>query len=534
MTSQAARILIVDDDKEMLVFLSEQLSGRGFLTETAASGGQAIENVSAGHFDLVLCDLKMPLMDGISCMESLAQLDPSLHVIIISGEATVDKAVRALKGGAYDFLQKPIQMEQLLFRIDKALLEKQLQAMTHLYEKSVAILSQLSAEEMLSPLLKTLARFFRADTLCWMEAHEDSLKIVCSLGLTLDATRCALLAAAERMLRESPQERRSFFMTNNFEDQIPGCTAILPLFHQDRLGAVMVLLRAGGDNFSLSELRRAVEYASQIDHMLESKKMQGSFDEKMRQLQKTYEALEQSKTLLAQKDKLAQLGELVADIAHEINSPLSTVMGYAELLLHHTDIQESVKDPLSIVYNEAIRCRDMVQDILQFSRRRRPVFRWTHLQQIVRETIDILALEFQSQGVRVLLKAPARMPGLAADPDMLKQVLINLLKNAAQAMDGQEKKDVQVEIRATKDTVRLTVRDSGPGIPREMMEKVFEPYFTTKGGQGSGIGLSLSAEIIRGHHGSISAQNDPDSGACFTIELPQTQPDFDVPLDRAA
>ncbi len=119
------RILVVDDDQQMREFLGQQLTHRGYCVNTAGSGGEAIEKTREENFDLMICDLKMPLMDGITCMEAVTKIDPTLHVIFLSGEATLDKAVNAMKKGACDFLQKPPSMEDLLLCIDRALRLKQ-------------------------------------------------------------------------------------------------------------------------------------------------------------------------------------------------------------------------------------------------------------------------------------------------------------------------------------------------------------------------------------------------------------------------
>jgi two-component system, NtrC family, nitrogen regulation response regulator NtrX len=119
------RILVVDDDLQMRDFLTQHLTSRGYCINTAGSGGEALEMARDENFDLMICDLKMPLMDGIACMEAVTKIDPTLHVIFLSGEATLEKAVSAMKKGACDFLQKPPRMEDLLLCIDRALRLKQ-------------------------------------------------------------------------------------------------------------------------------------------------------------------------------------------------------------------------------------------------------------------------------------------------------------------------------------------------------------------------------------------------------------------------
>ncbi len=522
--ADAVRILVVDDDREMLGFLTDQLQSRGFQTEAVASGGEAIERVKHGHFDLMICDLKMPLIDGIACLETVTNLAPGLHVIMMSGEATVDSAVSAMKKGACDFLQKPLRMEQLLFRIDKVLLKNRMDSITKLYEKSLLLLSHLTPEEMLRPMLKTVSDFFRVEESCWVAVREGLLEIVVSKGFGPQSSY-AMLDAAERALRQG--EARP---------QLDSGLAAIPLWLENRPAALLVMRRAmDAPEFTLSELREASDFASQMLKTLEASRTRQELEDKVEQLKRVYGELEESKNLLVQREKLSHLGSLVAAIAHEMNGPLTVMIGYSDLLLSSPKDGEETLKPIAIIRQEAARCQGLVQQLLNFARERRPQFRWVHLEDIVTETLDALALEFEEQKVDVRLAMSPRMPGVNADPDQIKQVLLNLLRNAVQAMGAQKEKKIVVDAGASgKESVRLNVRDNGPGIAPENLAKVFDPYFTTKGEHGTGIGLSVCSDIVRAHHGKLSVQSLPGQGAVFTLELPQTQPEATTPLPHAA
>jgi len=519
---RSERILIVDDDHEMLDFLSQHLTLRGFETNTAASAGEAIELVCQKHFNLVICDLKMPLIDGITCLETITNLDPTLRVIMISGEATVEKAVSAMKKGACDFMQKPIQMDELFFRIDKALLKSQLESLLHRYEKSRPFSSRLAPQELLDSAIQVLARLFLAKEACWITIHDNHMMLLGSFGLDTEAKQNAALALAEQAL----ENNETGFLTHE--------TITVPLYMDRSLHALLVLRRPEKAKcFTLSDLREATQLGEGLLEAIENLKLFHSFQEKMTEFEKTYGELEESKNLAIQKEKLAQLGIKVADVAHEINNPLSAVMGYTDLLLHRPDIDNAIRNPLAIVFREAERCRNLLTDLLQNTQIRKQHFRKIYLQQIASETLEILALDFEKEHVEAHLKTPSNAPEVSADPDKLKQVLINLLKNASQAMTGQAEKHIEIEITGAQDAIRMTVSDNGPGIQPELQNKIFEPFFTTKK-SGAGIGLSVCSEIIEQHHGKISVQSAPGKGTCFVVELPQHSSDFDTSLDHAA
>ncbi len=252
----AARILLVDDDCEMLEFLSTHLMSRGFDVEAAANGSEAIEKVRGGYFDLVICDVQMPLIDGITCMEIITQMNPSLHVLMMSGEATVERAVSAMKKGAYDFLQKPICMEDLLFRIKKILLKNQLDVMAQVYEKRRSILAQPGMQEWLNPAINIIARFFRADQVCWMSVKKQVLEILGAYGVANEAARCKMLLLADKTVHDMAKEKMP---------RVESSSMFIPLQGDNGLKAIMILVRLHlEDKFSLSELREATSFAGQI------------------------------------------------------------------------------------------------------------------------------------------------------------------------------------------------------------------------------------------------------------------------------
>jgi len=523
--SNGIRVLAVDDDRAMLDFISGQLGARGFLVETALSGGEAIELAGRRSFDLVICDLKMPLMDGIACMEALTRQDPALQVIIVSGEATVDKAVTAMKKGAYDFLQKPLRMEDLFCLIEKLILKRQLDSVIGVYEKSCGILSHFDAKELLGPALRNALAFFGAERACWITAESPGLQISYRCGPPEDGPYEDMVELARAAVRDSAHP-----------SGISETALWVTLMDEGRVIAVFVLKRpATSPAFLTSELREASNFAKRLLEIVGASRLRRSLDNNLEALRKAHGELEKTKGLLAHKEKLAELGGLVACMAHEINNPLTCVLGYASML-RDKEKNVSSKERLSLIVSEAERCQRMTRDILSYARVAKPCFRWLQIQTLVSETLQILAPELKKEGVRIQVDSPpSKTVGFSGDPDQLKQVLINLLKNALHATRGRSDRRIIVGIGGNSESVRLTVKDNGHGISPENLKKIFEPYFSTKSnGEGTGLGLSLTNDIIRTHHGRLSVHSIYGEGATFVVELPVCQPDFDASLDHAA
>ena len=342
--TQGIRILAVDDDRSMLEFISGQLGSRGFYVETALSGGEAVAIAGRGHFDLVICDLNMPLMDGIACMETLNRTNPSVQFIMISGEATVDKAVSAMKKGAYDFLQKPLHMESLLCLIEKALFKNQMDTVTELYEKSRDILSQMDIKELMELAVRKALLYFNAEQGCWMSLEDAELRIDHSCGMDDEHSKRTALELGQEALRDPAH------------GSIASDTLLrVTLIQNESPAAIFLLKRAPGSTpFSPFELREASDFAKRLLDITGASRLQRSLDQRLEELGRTYGELEKTKSLLVQKEKLAKLGELVAYMAHEINNPLASMIGYAEMLLDEAK-DPSSKEQLSIILNEADR-----------------------------------------------------------------------------------------------------------------------------------------------------------------------------------
>jgi len=228
---------------------------------------------------------------------------------------------------------------------------------------------------------------------------------------------------------------------------------------------------------------------------------------------------------MLQAQKLSALGELVAGVAHELNNPLTGILGFSHLLLRKGP-DAHVREDLEKIANEARRAARIVRNLSAFARRpAHPglVRRSVDVGAILGKTIELRAYQLRVQGIEVEVQVADDLPRTAADPDELQQVFLNLINNAEQAMAGQKspKRLTLRGFRRENGAIGLEFRDTGPGLPDELRDRIFDPFFTTKeSGRGTGLGLSVCYGIIRGHGGTIAASGNPDGGAVLTIELP--------------
>jgi nitrogen fixation negative regulator NifL len=239
------------------------------------------------------------------------------------------------------------------------------------------------------------------------------------------------------------------------------------------------------------------------------------------------EELQRQRDSRYQSEKLADMGTLLAGVAHELNNPLAVVLGYSGMLQQALADGPQARRAEKIV-KAADRCVRIVRNFLALARQHQPERKEVRLNQIIEEAVELLAYPLRVDDVDVALHLAADLPLLWADPHQLHQVLVNMITNAHQAMrSASPPRRLTITSRADAGGARvsLEVADTGPGIASEIRERIFEPFFTTKPeGQGTGLGLSLCRGIVEGHGGTIRVESEPGRGATFVVELPVVSP----------
>ena len=224
---------------------------------------------------------------------------------------------------------------------------------------------------------------------------------------------------------------------------------------------------------------------------------------------------------LTHTEKMAAVGQLVSGVAHEVNNPLTAILGFADLLLEQRDIPESARKDLRVIMQEAQRTKQIVQNLLSFARQMPPQRSPVQVNDIVRRTLALRNYDFASHGVQILENFDEGLPQVVGDAHQLQQVFLNILNNAYDAVRETDRPGrIEVTTRSTPEgLVEISFRDNGEGILYP--DKIFDPFFTTKEvGKGTGLGLSICYGILREHGGDITCRNNPDPGATFTVRLP--------------
>lgn len=227
---------------------------------------------------------------------------------------------------------------------------------------------------------------------------------------------------------------------------------------------------------------------------------------------------QEMESALAQQGKMASLGVLSSGVAHEINNPLGVILGYAAYLEGKLNPEDPHYKYIHEIKRESKRCKKIVQDLLSYARTPRPTLEMTNLNELLAEITEFAANHTDMRGVTIQPSFEAGLPNVLLDGDQLRQVAINLILNAGGAMP--EGGTLQIRTEAGLDrTVKISFQDTGCGIPQESLEKIFEPFYTTKA-RGTGLGLAITRQIVEMHHGTISITSEADKGTTVTVILP--------------
>jgi signal transduction histidine kinase len=292
----------------------------------------------------------------------------------------------------------------------------------------------------------------------------------------------------------------------------------VPIRSRGRILGTLSLGRRTGGGFEAREVALVQATAHQVGIALDNARLHSEVRSRLEELQHT-------QAQLVRAAKLSAVGELASGVAHEINNLLTTILGQTQLLQGQAGLAPAVHERVRILAEESARAARIVQNFLAFARHYPPKRRPCALGEQVRRVLDLKAYQLEQDGIRVETDVEP-CPPVWADENQLQQVLLNLVLNAEQAMaEHGSERVLTLRVRANDVHARIEVLDTGPGVSADALPRIFDPFFTTKPpGRGSGLGLSVSRGIIRDHQGRLRAENRPEGGAVFVVELPLGKP----------
>ena len=535
-----ASILVADDEPGILDLLKWELGNGGHDVTTASNGAEAVEHVRRAEFDVVISDVRMPCMSGLEVLKATKENSPDTEVVVATGYAELEAAVECVRGGAFDFLQKPFDTNDLLMTVSRALERRRLRVATALYQASQAILSTEDAQRLPGLIIDIAMRVMAADDVSLMLPGSDGkLYIVESHGITPEL-QVEALASGARVASRVATSREPALIQNDlaadprFADlqsfNRVRSSIVYPLIAGERLVGVLNINRVSTPRpFRKQDLERASVLASQVFLALENRRLLQS---------------------VATSERLAGIGQLAAGVSHEINNPVACVLANHAFLrdrlgefarfdalfdagadlptlrrsreeLGGSAFVAEVREVLGEAEEGATRIRDIVRDMRSLARNDEEKATIVDLNETIRSALRVAGAEIRHRATVVTeFGADVDVLGSAG---RLSQVFVNLLVNAAQAIGERagQSNQIRVVTRREGDRVVAEVSDTGPGILPGHLPRLFEAFFTTKGATtGTGLGLSISRDIVRRCGGELRVESPPGQGAKFSLELP--------------
>ena len=298
--------------------------------------------------------------------------------------------------------------------------------------------------------------------------------------------------------------------------------AWFPVKAAGRTVGVLAVDTAAHDHFTAERVRLLTAVADGIGTFIENATLREEAQRHVEELESTLVQLRATQHQLVQSEKLAAVGTLISGVAHEINNPLNNIVGRVQLL------QQSIPDAaaqrgLQMARDECERAIRIVRNLLSFTREHKPTTSLVSVNGILGDVLELRSYEFRVGEIELRKKFQADLPEILADPYQLQQVFLNLVINAEQAMAETEGAALSITTERVGDALRIVVADNGPGIPKELLSKILDPFFTTKEvGAGTGLGLSVCYGIVKEHGGELRVESEQGHGATFTVELPLT------------
>ncbi|MCK9594856.1 MAG: response regulator [Candidatus Omnitrophica bacterium] len=543
MVDNKFNILVVDDEQDVRDYLGRGLNRRGYYVIEASSAEEGIEQVRNNDVDLVLLDVKLPNMEGSDALGEMRKIHPEIEAIMITGHGTIESATECMKKGAYDYVEKPLSIEKIVLMIEKALEKHQLKEMVALYEISKAIFSTIEMNDLLEIIVDLTMRVLQADdTSVMLFDEQNRLYIAISYGLEEQIQKETRLAVGERIAGWAAEYKQSLLLINGLKNDyrfegVRGreeikSSLVVPLLKNDKLLGILTVNRMRiPNNFNKADLYKANIFASLVSLALDNANLYKEFKKAQEQvvkinaellssvidLRKMNADLQNSQRQLVQSTKMAALGRLVADMAHEVNNPLMIISGRAQLSLMEEIKNEKVRNNIEIMLEESLRAKDVMQRLLRFSRPSKGELGRVNINTSIAGLVPIIKPQFEMSGITIRTDFSETPLFVLIEEKHIQEALLNILNNAKDAING--KGEIVIATRAEADFARIDIKDSGCGMPQDVMDRIFDPFFTTKE-KGTGLGLSVCYSIIKDSNGNLRFSSSPGEGTTATILLP--------------
>ena len=552
------KVLVVDDRDDSIQFLTEYiLEPNGYEYIIAKDGETGLRKALTEDPDLIIMDLKMPKMTGLEVLAALRERQSTIPVILMTFHGSEETAVQAFRLGARDYVIKPYDTQEMLESIERALtevrlraerdrltqnimqvnrqLERRVKELSILYSIGKSVTTLLDQEKVLNRIVEAAVYVTGAEegTLMLVDKDSGELYMRAARGLGEKYARGFRLRVEDSIAGQVVKTGQPFLESGDAQrlkvktGYLVKSLMYVPLkAGQEVIGVLSVDNKVSNTPFTESDvylLSALADYASIAIVNARLYTEVKSFSEELEQkvVERTKE-LQEAQEQLIQSEKLASIGQLAAGVAHELNNPISVMLGFSQAILRKLPEDDPLRKPLATIEREGLRCKGIIQNLLDFARRSKPSLQPTNVNEVLEAACALIEHQISLDNVVVTKGYDPHLPQVLADANQLQQVFVNIIINARDAMPRGG--TLRLITRSLGDEVHIIFSDTGIGIPPENIKRIFDPFFTTKEvGQGTGLGLSVSYGIVEQHGGTIEVKSEVGVGTTFIVKLPVMQ-----------
>ena len=524
---ESISVLVVDDEPGIALLCDRILSRAGYEVISEINPRTAIEDLQQKRFDLLLVDIRMPEVDGFDVISRAQMVQPDIAVLVMTGFGTVETAIRALHQGVDGLLLKPFkQSEELLQAVRQALTDNQrkrdtarVSALRPLFNVTETLFAETNRDRLLDLIVTAICDHLNCSNVAYYQVENGKVVVIAQQGKALQVE--ASNFAAQLVSRvDADGDPIVINATGPGEEDAQTLlttlglgTAILIPVARSNLHSVFFAARDVSVTerpFRGADLEMFFVLARQAVVAMENASLYADLRAYVRRV-------EESQQALLRAEKMAAAGRLTASIAHEVNNPLQSVQNCLHLAGREDLPAEKRREYFDLARNELERLMKTMQRMLDFYRPGAAKVEQVDVLELLQHVLSLTSQQLGQRHIEVQTDLPQSLPGIFAVSSQIQQIFFNLILNSLDAMPAGGK--LEIRVRERERGVEMTFQDSGPGIPENKRNDIFEPFFSTKEG-GTGLGLTVSYNIVTAHGGTLDLVNGNKPGACFRLFLP--------------
>jgi signal transduction histidine kinase/CheY-like chemotaxis protein len=516
---EPVRILVIDDEPGIASLCERILTRAGYVVAALTDPREAVEWLERNKAALLLVDIRMPIVDGFQVIAHANRLQPDIAVLVMTGFGTLDTAMRALRQGVDGLLLKPFESgDELAEAVGQALSESKrrqdaarIQALRPLFEVTESLFSETRTDSLLELIISAILGQLRCTHGAYYEYSDEEgrFSLRAGQGKQLPEYIIQVDASGSPVLANSSGPGDSQAQARLLKAGL-GAAMFVPIARQGLRGVFFAGRDPGEPGFLAADQDMLQILARQASAALENARL---YDEERSYVRR----IEESQTALLQAEKMAAAGRLSASIAHEINNPLQSIENCLHLA-DRDDLPEATRrEYFELARAEVERLSVTVERMQDFHRPGAAKAERVQVYDLLKYIVNLTEKQLKERGIAMAMEVSQGLPEVWAVSSQLQQVFMNLILNSYDAMpDGG---NVHITGRRIPNGIEILFEDDGLGVPKEDASSIFEPFFTTKD-EGTGLGLTISYNIVTAHGGSLELVPNHGKGACFRVFLP--------------